>query len=310
MLVRFLGFSFSINANQIGLNEYIDHMITKHNQAHKLGEHNRFLFFNKTVSEKYYAGILVTVKDQKTFCELTSKSGKLIVKVSELEAHSNLMDFNFFVLHKTTGFGMYQHYHQSCSVNSFGYYNNRRFYEYQKSKADAEINATPEHKLTTAKEREIRKKYKSNLKWEILVRKEKLKDLIEELTRVKSFEYSFASITVDEPEFKPLKQYVKKEQKKLAFSPSSPVGSLANAITSIVGRKNIDSGKVLGVDCDGIDRVLRITDNPDNYGEYAYDDVATKINALDVTEFEKSWVIQELLDKCAEYNHIFEAKVP
>ena len=309
MLVRFLGFSFSANTTTNNLNEYVDHMITKHNQAHKLGEHNRFLFFNKTHSEKYYVGLLVTVKDQKTFCELTSKSGKWVVKVNELDIHSNLMDFNFFVLHKTTGFGMYQHYHQSCSVNSFGYYNNRRFSEYQESKAKAEIAAIPEHELTTAKERAIKQKHKDYLKWEIIVRKEKLKDLIEELTRVKSFEYSFAAITVEEPEFKPLKQYVKKERKILAFSPTSPVNLLANAITSIVSRNNIDSGKVIGVDCDGIDRVLRITDNPDNYGEYAYDDVATKINALDVTEFEKSWVIQELLNKCVEYSHIFEAKV-
>lgn len=73
--------------------------------------------------------------------------------------------------------------------------------------------------------------------------------------------------------------------------------------------KDIEDGKVVGVDSDGIDRVLRITDNPDNFGEYDYDAVAPKINSLDIDEFEKSWVITELLAKCTEYKHIFLAKV-
>ena len=274
MRVRFLGFSFSADTTTLSLREYVDYMVKNHGQAHELGEHNRFLFFNTTHSKKYYVGLLVTVKDQKTFCELVKRSGKLVVKVNELDGDSNLMDFNFFVINKTTGFGIYQHYHQSCSVNSFGYFNNRRFSEYRDSKVHAEISAIPEHKLTASKERAIRRKFKGYLKWEILVRKEKLKDLIEELERVKAFEYSFAALTVEEPEFKPLKQYVKKERTTLAFSPKSPVKLLAETITSIVTKNRIDSGKVVGVDCDGIERVLRITNNPDNFGEYSYESLS------------------------------------
>lgn len=307
MQVRFLGFSFKSEASTLSLDEYIDYMLDQHDKPYKLGEHNRFLFFNKTYDKKYYVGLLVTVKDQKTFCELVKKSGKLVVKVNELDGNSNLMDFNFFVINKATGFGMYQHYHQSCSLNSFGYFNYRRFSEYRKSKVDVEIAEIAD--VTDAKERAIKRKYKGFLKWEILVRKERLKDLIEELKRVKAFEYTFAALTVDEPEFKPIKEFVKKERKAWAFSPRTPIQKLAKAISDMVGSKNIESGKVIGVDSDGIDRVLRITDNPDNFGEYSYDEVAPRINALDVTEFEKSWIVQELLDRCREYKHIFEAKV-
>lgn len=179
MQIRFLGFSFSTDSTTLGLGDYIDHMVTNHGEAHELGEHNRYLFFNTSHSNNYYVGMLLTVKEQKTFCELTNTSGNLVVKVNELDANSNLMDFNFFVIHKTTGLGMYQYYHQSCSLNSFGYFNRQRFSEYRDDKVDTEISATPKQEKTAAKEKAIKRKHKGNLSWEILVRKEMLKELIE-----------------------------------------------------------------------------------------------------------------------------------
>lgn len=306
MQVRFLGFSFSTDCATVSLDDYINHMVTKHGQSHEISEHKRFLFFNTTHSKNYYVGLLVTVKDQKTFCELVNKLGKLVVKVNELDANSSLMDFNFFVIHKTTGFGMYQYYHQSFSLNSFGYFNSQRFSECRDRKVDTEIATIPEHKRTDGSEKAIKRKHKGRLSWEILVRKENLKDLIEELQQVKAFEYCFLALTADEPEFQPLKNHVKKERTKLTFYPQSPAKTLASSIFNIVNKHQINDGKVIGTDYDGIERVLRITDNPDNFGEYGYDDVASKINALDVDQFEKSWVVKELLDKCAEHKHIFE----
>lgn len=308
MQVRFQGFSFSTDCTTVSLDDYIKHMVTRHGNAYELGEHNRFLFFNTTHSKNYYVGLAVTVKDQKTFCELVNKSGKLVVKVNELDGNSRLMDFNFFVLHKTTGLGMYQYYHQSFSLNSFGYFNAQRFSEFKDGKIKAEISAIKDHKLTSAKEKAIKQKHKGRLRWEILVKKENLKNLIEELQQVKAFEYCFLSLTADEPEFQPLKNYVRKERTKLSFNSQSPVMALASSISNIVTKFGIDDGKIIGTDFDGIDRILRITNNPDNFGEYSYDDVAPKINALDVDQFEKSWVVEELLSRCAEYKYIFEAK--
>ena len=112
-----------------------------------------------------------------------------------------------------------------------------------------------------------------------------------------------------EPEFKPIENFVRKETKKLSFTTGSPVKKLASALSSFVGSSQIESGKVIGMDSDGIERVLRITDNPDNFGEYSYDDIAPRINSLDTAAFEKSWVIQELLAKCAQNKHIFEVTV-
>lgn len=293
---------------RLSLDDYVTHMISENGQSHEVGEHNRFIYFNTTYSKSYYVGLIVTVKDQKTFCELVEKSGKFVVKVNELDANSSLMDFNFFVINKTTGFGLYQYYHQSFSINSFGYLNAQRFSKFRDGKIQASISAIPKNDQSASKEKAIKKEYSGRLSWEILVRKENLKDLIEELQRVKAFEYCFASLTADEPEFQPLKNEVRKERTKLSFHTESPVKALASAISNIVKKLGINSGKVVGTDIDGIDRVLQITNNPDNFGEYSYDDLAPKINSLNVDEFEKSWVVQEMLDKCNEYKHIFEVK--
>lgn len=309
MQVRFLGFSFSTDSTTLSLDSYINHMANKHGQPYKLGEHNRFLYLNTTYSENYYIGLLVTVKDQKTYCELINYSGKLVVKVNEIDENTNLMDFNFFVLHKASGLGMYQYYHQSCSLNSFGYLNNRRFAEYRDNKIQTNISAIPEQERTEAKEKAIKFRYKGNLNWEILVRLDNLKALIEEFQRVKTFEYNFLSFTVEEPEFKPIGDFLKKKLTKLTFTPGSPVDVIANAIYNLVDAHDVEKGKITGIDQDGVERILRITNNPDNFGEYTYDDVALKINSLDIEQFEKSWVVQELLNKCDEHKHIFEAKI-
>lgn len=309
MLVRFLGFHFSTDATHLNIHDYVRYMEGKSGESYELGEHKRFIFFNSNYSEAYCVGLLVTVKDQKTFCELVSKDDEFVVKVNELNSDSNLMDFNFFVINKANGVGMYQYYHQSCSVNSFGSFNNRRFEEYRKSSIEAEIAGIPQGEISENKKKKVRQKYKGRLSWETLVRKENLMDLIQQLRRVKVFEYSFATLTVDEDEFKPLKGFVNKEKTTFSFSSDSPVQMLAQTITKIIRAKDIEEGKVFGVDVDGVDRILRITDNPDTFGEYDYDAVAPKINSLNVEEFEKSWVIQELLSKCNEYNYIFNAKI-
>lgn len=309
MHVRLLGFSFKSEGAGLSLETFANYLQAQRGASHDLGAHKRLLFVNPDYNKTYYVGLLVTVKDQKTYCELVESGGKLTVKVNELDAASNLMDFNFFVINRKSGLGLYQYYHQSCSLNSFGYYCASRFSDHRKAVIDNAMEQSSPDELTVAKEKLIRKKHNARLRWEILVRKEKLKDLIEELERVKAFEYSFASLTVDEPKFKPLESHVRKESKRISFKVGSPVGKIASVLSGFVSSSDIESGKVIGTDVDGIDRVLRITDNPDNFGEYSYDDIAPRINSLNIEKFEESWVIQELLAKCVQNKHIFEASV-
>ena len=83
---------------------------------------------------------------------------------------------------------------------------------------------------------------------------------------------------------------------------------MVSSIASVAKGASIQKGRVFGPDIDGIDRVIRIRDNPDCFGEYDYDEVAGYINDLSVSEFEESWVIRQLLDACDNQKHLFESR--
>jgi len=312
MLVRFLGFATQLKDitkdSPLSMDAFISRLMTNSDKETMIGEHGRFLYVKKDHHKEYYVGLLITVKDQKKFCELARNGGKLAIKVKDVSEESKIMDFNFFVIHKKTGFGMYQHYHQSCSANSFGHILTSRFVDYRKSSIETEIEKIPTIKKSSSKEKEIRKQYAGRMEWSILVKKENIGKLMKDLDEIKSFEYSFLYLDTDESEFEPLKDYVRKEQKKMSFVSKSPVKMIANAVQKFASSHDIDEGKILGLDVEGHQRIYRITNNPDNFGEFEYDTVADKINSLDIDEFEKSWVVSELINKCKVHAHIFEAK--
>ena len=139
MKVRFLGFNLDNQCKSISLEEFIVHMITPKGVKLNISEYDRYMFFDKDSNDKYYLGLLVTVKDQKSFCKLVTEDGKMVVHISEVDSNENLMDFNFFVINKETGSGMYQYYHQSCSLNSFGYFITKKFHNYKNEKIESEL---------------------------------------------------------------------------------------------------------------------------------------------------------------------------
>ncbi|QIL71683.1 hypothetical protein G7048_15760 [Diaphorobacter sp. HDW4B] len=306
MQVRLLGFRFDVESKNLSLDSFAAAVSAQPTDQKAAQDSQRLLFLDNKCHPEYHVGMIVTVKDQKTFCRLVSGNGCLLVKVDELELDTKLMEFNFFVFNKATGTGLYQYYHQSCSLTSFGYLVARRFREYKESLIQAEIDKMPQDDRSDSKLTKTRKHFKGQLKWEMLVRAEKLQELIAEWERVKSFEWTIATPTVEQEDFKPLAPYIRNQKSKLAFEVGAPVSPLANAISALVTRLGIVKGRIEGQDAEGLDRVLRILNNPENYGEYDYDDRAGKLHDLDLTQFQNAWVVAELIKACKDQAHIFE----
>lgn len=306
MQVRLLGFRFDVDSKNLSLDSFAAAVSAQPTDQKAAHDSQRLLFMNNKCNPDYHVGMIVTVKDQKTFCRLVSGNGSLLVKVDELELDTKLMEFNFFVINKATGTGLYQYYHQSCSLTSFGYLVAKRFREYKESLIQAEIDKIPQEDRSEGGIDKIRKHFKGHLKWEMLVRAEKLEELIAELARVKSFEWTVATPTVEQDDFKPLAPYIRNQKSKLAFEVGAPVNALAKAISAVVAALGVVKGRIEGQDADGLDRVLRILDNPENYGEYDYDDLASKLHDLDLTQFQNAWVATELIKACEDQAHIFK----
>lgn len=305
MLVRILGISFEPKAI-VTLDELFDNLSKLSDKEILVGDINRLLVVDKDSNEKYYLGVVVTIKDQRRFCELSKEQGKIKIKVVNLEDHQSIMEFNFFVINKTSGLGLYQHYHQSCSIGQFAHLVSKRYRDIADGLAEEEI--AQNEKIDEKKIAAIRKKYSGRLDWSVLVRKEALENLLLELSLIKSFEFDFMHLESKEPEYQPLSGKVRKERRKLSFVRNTFSHFVAHKISVLANKLKISSGRVIGEDEDGISRAIKIMDNPDNYGEYPYDDVAAKLHNLDLSSISDSWVIIELLEKAMQYKAFFEAK--
>jgi hypothetical protein len=295
MRVRFLVFNLSVIGDGPKFADYAMHIAENSHQTYRLGEFDRYLYFNSDCSPKYHVGLLITVKDNKKLCVLERTDQRHRVIVRGLAANSNLIHFNFFAINKRTGTGVYQYYHHSCSLGQFAHLNRKQFAIFRDSIEGSEV--TP-------------KKYRQRayLAWEALVRPEDLSSLVKELKSVRAFQYSFATLRADEDEFRSLGPHVKKQVTRIAFFQGSPVEAIGAAVGRFVRRTGVESGKIEGLDEDGIERVLRIVNNPNCLREFEFDDVVDRINTLDVTTFHTTWVVRELLKECESRSEIFESE--
>lgn len=309
MLVRLVGFQFKVDGTgNLSLRSLAAALAAVNPGSPTENDSKRLLFLNNKHHPDYYAGLVVTVKDHRTYCELVNAGGNLLVKVNELDHNSNLMDFNFFVFHAKTGAGLYQHYHQSCSANSFGNLTQKRFSDFRKSSRKLAVDAAGES-ITESEKKKIELQFSNTLKFSIVVRKDALKALIAEMKRVKAFQYALSTPVVDQDAFTPLKSYINMKSERLTFAVKTPINSVADAIEAFVSSTSLQRGRIEAVDEDGIDRVIKILDNPDSFGEYEFDDLVPKLNSLNLTNFEQSWVITELISKCKDNPAIFEFEV-
>lgn len=291
MHINFLGFSLSLKSTKISLKSYFDYLNTLQDQQFNFGSHPRLIYINPNYDNDYYTGLLVTIKDQKRFCRLQSQNGKHFLKIGEIENGEQLMDFNFFVVNKHSGQGIYQYYHHSCALNAFGVFLARRFTDMQDTERFSFFN-----------------KSKGRLNFEILVRHEKLEELINELAEVKSFEYHISTPTILEPQFAPVKGNISRKKTKLSFKKISSVSDIARCIFEFVTQTTTKRGRVHGIDTFGDEKIIQILNTPDNFGEYDYDEIISQLDSLNISEFHNSWLTSELLKKCRGHKQIFEAQ--
>lgn len=306
MKIRFFGFTFKAVSKNLTLDLWASHLHQNPPDIGAVAQGQRLLLLNDTSNANYRIGLVVTVKDQRRFCQLVNDAGGVTVRVNELGQDTGLMDFNFFVVHKLTGAGLYQHYHQSCSVTSFCELARKRFADFKAQKIDASFSALSAVDQTPKKREKIESQNSGRLQWTQLVRQEALEALIAELDKVKAFEYQFTTPVVTENEFRPLANHIQSKSTRISFITGTPTQLAASAISNFVRTGEAKRGRVEGVDSDGNPQYLSIINNPDNFGEYEFDDVADQLHELNLSLFHESWVVQELLLKCHENRHIIE----
>jgi hypothetical protein len=315
MFVRSYGFSIEAGNNRVTLSDLFSHMATKLGEPDNTKSNERRFYVDAISDQDFFRGLVVTVKDQKAFCELVgNEGGSFIISVKNLEGDSKLMEFNFFVVNKKNGLGIYQHYHQSCTPNTFASYLRARYADLSNNSKELSMNRLrAAGELTNKKEKQIKAEHYGALKFSILVHDESLKEVLSKFEKIKAFEFEYASISPEKIHGVPIGPYVKRMKEKVTFKPDVNSTILGDMIQQTVAMLKPRSGRVSVVDHvedDDIPLSIRIANIPEHFGEQEYGVVAAKLDELNVDALSQHPVVIELVHACSEtYKHIFMKKV-
>ncbi|WP_406611387.1 hypothetical protein [Agarivorans sp. JK6] len=299
MEVKCLGFSVSVDGGCVSLSELFTFFENEGCVVDANESNQRRFYFDTNSHDDYFKGLVVTVKDQKKFCRLTNENGGFQILVDNLQGDDKLLEFNFLIIHKVTGLGLYQHYYQSCSMNVFGKYLKRYHHQLKKALGDAEIStqATLEGSpLTEGRKQRIRKQFSGQLKFAPLVRQENLEAILKEYRKIKSFEFEYAYLDHEVRAATPLSGFVSRKIEKLSFlGDTSFKNSIAKAISAFTAGGAPKRGKVIVEDYDGESIPIKIFDMPDCFGVEDFDKLAAKLHGLDVDYFYSHEIFDDLI---------------
>lgn len=314
VLVKSYGFVVSPGNDKISLGDLISNLEAFSGQPDSSQGQLRRIFLDSKAHPGFVVGLVVTVKDQKAFCELVQSQANFVVTVKNLTGANKLMEFNFFVINQLNGHGLYQHYFQSCSPGTFGNYLKSRYRRLSEESKEAEIEVLKKSPGYTAKkEKAIKAAHAAGLNFSLLVHDETLEEVLSEFSKIKAFEYEFAAVEPDLVKGAPIANYAKRLHQRVSFDPKAAVGVLAKAIHGTVKALKPKRGRVAvvhEVDGEEIPMSVKILDIPQNFGEQDYDVVANKLNNMDTGKFYSHAIIDELLEVCRKkYPHIFMVAV-
>lgn len=314
MDAKFLGFSIEFKSKNLGFDDYMKFMAES--SPHEVSANNdnsRLLYINSDSHEKYYLGMIITVRNQKKYCKAKMKNKDFTFNVVDLKGGDKILEFNYFIIDKTSNLGLYQYYHQSCSTRQFGQIIKKFAQHYSRSQSEVAIEMEGnklERELSGHRKTQIRAPYRVEMNFSILAREETLKDILAGYEKIKSFEYEFATLTPKIMAATPLSKYVERKKETLVFTTPRNVGDLSKGICDVLRNFKLKTGRVKVEDEDGNEFPLNIFDIPDFFACYDYDDLADSLMNVKASEFYYSDLVNYLIEafESEDNEHIFQVE--
>lgn len=311
MLVTSFGISVKAGNKHVSLDDLFKLMEIDNGKEDKSKEIVRRFYVDTTSDPKFILGLVVTVKDQRRFLELVANSANFKIRVNNLRGANKLMEFNFFVINKENGLGVYQYYHGSCSPQTFGSYLVTRYRALSNLSRDGAIAELHKQNKHTAKaEKSIKSTHRFGLDFSLLVRPEDIKTILSNYKEIKSFSYEFLSLEAAISFGSPLKGLAKKITEKVIFDPQIQKNRIAQGIDSMMSTIKANTARVQVIDDEDQPLSIKLLKIPDNFGEQDFDILAEELDELDVTVFKDHDLLVKLRAVCTtDFPHIFMAKV-
>ncbi len=287
MKVKLHGVEFR-TGSQVPLGVFLDHLVENPIKGYEFGGFKRFVYVQS--KDGYYSGLVITTKDIRQFIELMEKDGEIEINSRDVSPNSELAEFNFFIVNSKTGRGLYQHYYHSCALNTLGFMFRKKFAEFSKSICNKELEAAKKEKDKKA----IKEKYNDTFDWNYICKKENFEKLLINMARVKSFDFTVATLNVDEPSLTPLSGMASRVSQSYGFDKQSSLSSVVSAIKKAVAGKLFDKAKLVGEDQYGEQQVIYLEDNLEVFAEFEFDEIAEKMKSLHPQDFNDSWFMKKM----------------
>lgn len=231
-----------------------------------------------SVSEKdgWLIGLLLRPKDAGRFCKFKKSGESFKVTTEELEEGTNIADFNFFIINRTTGRGLYQYYHRSTAVRNFLYILRQRWKILKEQTIEARYGSLA--KKTKAGLKRIRRDLRRLLDSSIIYRAESFEARVAHMARITSFSYTVATTAervsgigrITAPYVPRLRADVKAVNMSVTFHNNANMTHVKDLITRI-SLKNPESAHVWGEDVNGDDLDHKLFNDADIFEQYDFD---------------------------------------
>ncbi len=304
MKVRLYG--FSVKQGSLPLSEFFTTVLKQfEGKKTKYRGEQRILY----TAEKgdCFVGLLLTVRDQKRYCELEEGSSGFKIKVRELEGTNRLVEFNFFAVHKKSGNGLFQHYRGSFGLMPFCFYLKSKHAEECKNRRDDALRKAGESPSSqTSNAKEIRRRFSTSLEVLPLFKPADFEKLVRAMRAISAVSFSCEHFVLNNAIFSPSKKAVKKERHTITFEKKhSVLGALKNSIVKAAKQTvTFDGLAVAGVDEFGHEATYQLDSNLECFGVYEFDDVADNLD-LDLENIANSPIVEMMMQSISSNSVYF-----
>jgi len=192
MKARLIGFE-ATTSTPLTFQALWSHLRTQNHEA-KYGQAKRLIYLDEHDGHAY--GLLLTTKSHKKACELVNSDGTLTISVTSVADNSERIDFNFIVARMATQKGLYLQYRGSWNINSFGNFLHSRYSDASRAAREQAVESSNAPK-SGKKAKQIREKYKKpELELKVIVREQKLAELLNRLNSIQSFDFPLSTLTM------------------------------------------------------------------------------------------------------------------
>lgn len=301
------GFSFSTEKCDIALVDFLGSLIgVELEYTIKSGNVRKILF---DADERYFYGVVITMKNQRSFASLISKDGSFKVKISNLAELEKIAEFNFFVISKLNGFGLYQYHYGACTLPNFGETVKGRYRRHLEEKRAAALKVlgdSPSKKQL----KDIGSRFFPGLQFSMLVQSRDVETVLAKYKEIRSFKYEVASVEAAISDDSPFQGMVTKARHEVRFDTTVDSSLIIKGIQSMISTVKDKTARIEVMDDDDEPISVKIMDVPINFGEMAYSDFIGGLGTFNPKTIKQCSIFKSLTDKCEqEYAHVFSKKV-